>query len=353
MRAALELARRAPGPPYPNPWVGCVLVKGGRVVGRGWHRGPGTDHAEVDAIRSAGSRARGAIAYVNLEPCCHYGRTPPCTSALIRAGVAEVVYAIRDPNPAVSGRGARLLRRAGIRVTGGVCAREARALNEVYLKYRTTGLPFVSLKVAASLDGKTATRTGRSKWITDENARSEGRRLRARHQAVLVGITTILQDDPHLGPRIRGAPENWRVVLDSSLRTPSGSQVVRSGKCIVACSAAASRRKEAILARRGVQVWRFAGRRIPLRPLLRKLAAQGIISVLVEGGSAVRGSFLDAKLVDRVHWFVAPSIIGAQGALSSIGGVGADQPSDAVRLRHVVLQAVGDGWTLTGDVAYP
>ncbi len=203
MGEALKLARRPTRPPYPNPWVGCVLVKGNRVVGRGWHKGPGTMHAEADALAKAGERARGATVFVTLEPCCHQGRTPPCTDALIRAGVGRVIYASRDPNPLVAGKGEQALRRHGIEVTLGVCAAEARKVNEVYLKYRASGLPFVSIKVAASLDGKIATRTGRSKWITDPSARRRGRRIRSGHQAVLVGIGTVIKDDPHLGPRNR------------------------------------------------------------------------------------------------------------------------------------------------------
>jgi diaminohydroxyphosphoribosylaminopyrimidine deaminase/5-amino-6-(5-phosphoribosylamino)uracil reductase len=353
MRLALGLARRPARPPYPNPWVGCVIVAGGRIVGRGWHRGPGTPHAEAAALDAAGARARGATAYVTLEPCCHFGRTPPCTGALVRAGVRRVVYAIRDPNPLVSGKGERTLRRHGIEVVRGVCAREARALNEVYLRYRSSGLPFVSLKAAASLDGKTATRTGRSKWITGAAARRRGRRIRAAHQAVLVGVGTVLADDPHLGPRIRGAAKPWRIVLDSRLRTPPESRVVRSARCIIACASGASRRSQAGLESRGARVWRFPGARVPLRRLLARLAGSGIISVLVEGGSEVLGSFIDAGLADRAYWFVAPTIIGSGKALSAVGGKGAASPSRAPRLRNARIEAVGDGWLVVGDLAPP
>jgi len=350
MRLALELARRPTRPPYPNPWVGCVIVKQGRIVGRGWHNGPGTRHAEVVALAQAGPRARGAVVYVTLEPCCHYGRTPPCTDALIRAGVSEVVFALRDPNPQVAGRGARLLRAQGIKVTSGPCAAEARALNEVYLKFRDTGLPFVSIKVAASLDGKTATRAGHSQWITDPAARQRGRQLRAGHQAVLVGITTVLKDDPHLGPRIRGAPDPWRIVLDSSLRTPPRSQVVRTGRCIIACARAASPQRQSRLEKQGVQVWRFPGRQVPLRRLLTQLANHGIISVLVEGGSEVLGSFFDNGLVDRAYWFLSPRILGSQSARSAIGGEGVARPAQATQLQQPKIAPVGRGWLLTGAV---
>jgi len=351
MREALGLAKRLRHTPHPNPWVGCVIVRRGRIVGRGWHRGPGTRHAEIVALDEAGPRARGATVYVTLEPCCHFGRTPPCTDALIRAKVGEVVYAMRDPNPVVAGRGARLLRQSGIKVRQGLGRAEARALNEAYLKHRATGLPFVAVKVAASLDGKTATRTGQSKWITDDAARKRGRQLRADHQAILTGVATILADDPHLGARMHGVPENWRIVLDSRLRTPLASKAVRSGRCILACTAAASRRRQTQLEKQGAQVWRFAGKRVPLRPLLRRLAREGIISVLVEGGSQVRGSIFDARLVDRVFWFIAPTILGSQQALSAVGGRGAGLLAEAPRLNRAKIERVGSGWFLTGGVS--
>jgi len=351
MNKALILARRPRVPPYPNPWVGCVIAKAGRIVGRGWHRGPGTDHAEVAALHQAGSRARGATLYVTLEPCCHHGRTPPCTDAIIAAGIRKVVYAIRDPNPAAAGRGARILRSHGITVKSGVAASEAKALNEVYLKFHATGLPFVSLKAGASLDGKTTTRTAESKWITGPEARRRGLEVRAQHQAVLAGINTILKDDPHLGPRLPGVPETWRMVLDSRLRISLNCQVVRSGKCIVACTSQASARKRAALERLGVQVWTFPGARVPLKRFLKRLADNGIISVMVEGGSEVLGSFLDANLADRIYWFISPMIIGAQAARSAVGGKGAARLAQALRLRDPHVESAGDGWLVTGGLS--
>jgi diaminohydroxyphosphoribosylaminopyrimidine deaminase/5-amino-6-(5-phosphoribosylamino)uracil reductase len=351
MREALELARRPRVPPYPNPWVGCVIVKKARIVGRGFHRGPDTDHAEVAAIREAGARARGATLYATLEPCCHHGRTPPCTDAILAAGIREVVFAIRDPNPAVAGRGARILRSHGIAVESGACAKEAAALNEVYLKFRTTGLPFVSLKAGASLDGKTTTRLGESKWITGEEARHRGLEIRSQHQAVLAGINTILKDDPHLGPRLPDVPETWRVVLDSRLRIPLDSQVARSGKCIVGCTSQASTRKRAALERRGVHVWSFPGVRVPLQRFLKRLAENGIVSVMVEGGSEILGSFLDAELADRMYWFISPMIIGAQAARSAVGGHGTARLAQAWRLRDPRVESAGDGWLVTGGLS--
>ena len=350
MRMALRLARQCPGLPYPNPWVGCVIVRDGRVVGKGFHHGAGTSHAEVEAIEDAGPRARGATLYVTLEPCCHYGRTPPCTEAILKAGIREVYYAMKDPNPLVSGEGRRLLSPRGLRVRGGICSYEAAALNEMYVKFQTTGMPFVTVKVATSLDGKIATRTGESKWITDEAARRRARLLRGEHQAVLVGINTVLSDDPHLGPRAPGAAEPWRVVLDSRLRIPLNSRIVTSGRCIVACTNTASAAKKARLERAGVRVFLFPGKRIPLRPLLGRLAKEEIISLLVEGGGEVLGSFFDLHLVDRVCWFVAPIIMGSTKSRVAVAGIGAARLNQVARLQDATIEKVGNSWLFQGNV---
>lgn len=351
MDEALRLARRYGVLPYPNPWVGCVVVRRGRIVGRGSHRGQGSDHAEIEALREAGARALGGALYVTLEPCCHYGRTPPCTDAILKAGVREVYYALTDPNPLVAGRSARLLRARGLVVQRGCLGREAAVLNEVYLKYRGAGLPFVTAKAAASLDGKIATRAGESKWITDFAARRRARELRAEHQAVLVGIKTVLADDPGLGTRKPGATEPWRIVLDSRLRIPLGSKVVQSGKCIVACTVKASERKRNHLERRGVRVWTYRGRRVPLEPLLEMLAENGIISVLVEGGGEVLGSFFDEGLIDRVCWFVAPLVLGSAQSKPAVLGNGVARLADAWRLRRPRLESIGGGWMVGGSLS--
>lgn len=351
MLQALRLARRSSTLPYPNPWVGCVIVRDGRMVGRGWHRGSGTDHAEVAALRQAGRRAKGASLYVTLEPCCHYGNTPPCTDAILKAGIRRVYYAHRDPSPLVAGRGARILKAHGLGVKRGLCAPQAAELNEVYLKYRATDLPFVTVKIATTLDGKIATRTGHSKWITDAQARRRGRQLRVEHQAVLVGINTVLADDPHLGARLRGRLDPWRIVLDSRLRLPPASRVVRSGKCIVACAEGAPARRQYQLERRGVKVWKFKGRRVPLKGLLRRLVNSGILSVLVEGGSEVLGGFFDAGLVDRVCWFLAPVIVGSHQSRAAVAGKGAARLTDAWRLRHSSVERVGNAWLLQGNAS--
>ena len=353
MSMALRLARQCPAVPYPNPWVGGVIVRGGQVVGKGFHRGAGTPHAEVAALLDAGPQTRGADLYVTLEPCCHHGRTPPCTDAILKAGIRSVFYAIRDPNPRVAGKGAALLRRRGLIVSGGCCSTEAAAMNEMYLKFQTTGLPFVTAKVATSLDGKIATRTGQSKWITDEEARRRARLLRAQHQAVLVGINTVLSDDPHLGPREPGAQEPWRIVLDSRLRIPLDSQVVNSGKCIVACTASTNAAKKARLENAGVKVMSFKGRQVPLRRLLKRLAKDEIISLMVEGGGEVLGSFFDHRLVDRVCWFLSPIILGSVQSRGAVAGLGAARLDHACWLRDAKVEKAGNSWLIEGRTPFP
>jgi diaminohydroxyphosphoribosylaminopyrimidine deaminase / 5-amino-6-(5-phosphoribosylamino)uracil reductase len=352
MQEALRLAQNSRALPYPNPWVGCVVVRKGKIVGRGFHRGPGTPHAEVMALKQAGRRAKGAALYVTLEPCCHYGKTPPCTDAILKAGIGKVIYAQRDPNPLVAGRSARILKTRGVVVQSGVCLREASKLNEVYMKYRASGLPFVTVKVATTLDGKIATRTGESKWITDERARRRGRELRAEHQAVLVGVNTILADDPHLGARLRGRSEPWRIVLDSRLRISAASQVIRSRKCIVACTERASNKNALKLSRRGTRVWKFKGRRVPLKALLARLAEFGILSVLVEGGSEVLGSFFDAGLVDRACWFLAPVIVGSTRSRVAVAGIGVARLAAAWRLLALTIERAGDSWLIQGNLSH-
>lgn len=346
MRLALSEALQTRTLPYPNPWVGCVIVCWNAIVGRGCHRGAGTPHAEVEALAQAGARARGATLYVTLEPCRHFGRTPPCTDAILKAGVRRVVYSIRDPNPEVSGRGAVILRRSGVEVSHGILAKEGAALNEVYLKFRSTGLPFVTAKIAASLDGKIATRAGESQWITDAQARRKARELRSRHQAVLVGVNTVLADDPHLGPRLRGVGNPWRVVMDSRLRTPPGSQVVRSGRCIIAAGQLAGLRERKALEKAGVTIWQFPGRRPALEALLKKLASTGILSVMVEGGAEVLGSFFDRDLIDRLFWFYAPLVIGSEKSKAAVAGRGVARLAQARVFATPTAEQIGHCWML-------
>ncbi len=352
MREALDLARSGNSLPYPNPWVGAVVVRKGKIVGCGLHRGPGENHAEVEALNQAGESARGATLYVTLEPCCHYGRTPPCADAILRAGIRDVFYSLDDPNPEVFGRGGRILRAGGVRTHRGLLEREASAANEVYLKFRATGLPFVTAKVAATLDGKIATRSGESKWITGPQARARAREIRAEHQAVVVGINTILADNPHLGSRMPGRPDPWRVVLDSKLRIPATSKVIRSGRCIVACTARASQAKRRNLERMGAAVWSFSeSGKVPLGSLARRLAEHGIISLLVEGGGESLGSFFDGRLVDRVHWFLSPMIVGSAESPAAVGGEGVTLLRNAWKLRDPKIGLTGDALIISGGIS--
>jgi diaminohydroxyphosphoribosylaminopyrimidine deaminase/5-amino-6-(5-phosphoribosylamino)uracil reductase len=313
MRRALELAARGLYTTDPNPRVGCVLVRADRVVGEGWHERAGEAHAEVNALRAAGNAAAGATAYVTLEPCAHTGRTPPCTQALIGARVGRVVYAIGDPNP-LSGTGATVLRAAGIDVQGDVLAPEARALNPGFFKRMQTGLPWVRVKLAASLDGRTALASGVSRWVTASAARQDAQRFRARSSVVLSGSGTVLADDPALNVRIDGATRQpLRVLLDSELRVPPTARIFdREGPALVfTASTDAARRGE--LERRGVvveSVARSAGGGLALETVLRRLAEREANEVWVEAGARLAGALLDAGLVDELIVYLAPSLLG-------------------------------------------
>ena len=348
MRRALRLAalgRHA----SPNPMVGCVLVDDvGRIVGEGWHPQPGQPHAEVFALRDAGDAARGATAFVTLEPCSHHGRTPPCADALLAAGVKRVVAAMTDPDPRVGGRGLERLRAGGVEVAVGVGEAEARALNAAYLKHRTTGLPWVVLKTAMTLDGKIATETGDSQWITSPVARrAVHRQLRDRADAILTGVGTVLADDPALTTRLgrRKGRSPWRVIVDSRLRTPPGAQVVRQaaedGKTILATTALADLTRRDLLTERGCQVIVCesddAGR-VSLPDLMRRLGTRGdMIGVLVESGGTLAAGLLSANLVDRWVCFVAPKVVGGRAAPGPVGDLGIALMRDAraVSFRQV------------------
>jgi diaminohydroxyphosphoribosylaminopyrimidine deaminase/5-amino-6-(5-phosphoribosylamino)uracil reductase len=320
MRAALALARRGLGNTWPNPAVGCVLVRDGQVVGRGWTQPGGRPHAETEAIRRAGPAARGATAYVTLEPCSHWGRTPPCCDALTQAGVARVVCAMRDPDSRVDGRGFVRLREAGIAVEEGLCEPEAQAVNAGFVKRIRQGLPLVTLKLATTLDGRIATGTGESRWITGPAARAAAHRLRALHDAVLVGSGTVLADDPALTTRAPGVKPvaDLRVVADARLRTPPGAQLVRTAREVPTWLITAPGHPPLALApfqEAGVEVLKVprAEGGLDLRELLRALARRGVTRVLAEGGAGIAAALLRDRLVDRLAWFHAPSVMGGDG----------------------------------------
>lgn len=351
MRTALELARAAGGRLSPNPRVGAVLVRGGEVVGRGWHRGPGTPHAEIEALREAGERARGATLYVTLEPCRHFGRTPPCTAALIAAGVSRVVAAIEDPNPAEQGKGIADLRAAGVETVVGAEAEAAEQLNLPYFTWRRTGRPLVTAKWAAALCGHAAARTGESLYITGPEARSAVHSLRASHDAVLVGIGTVLADDPQLTVRDAPGEHPLRVVLDRTLRTPPDARLLRApGDTLIFAAADAPEGRRADLVKRAELAFLPAAQELPLSDVLSELGRRGILSVLVEGGPTVLGRMFDDGLVDRVAAFFAPLVLGGAQAPGAVGGIGAARPTEGVRLKDVLWRQLGQDIYCSGTV---
>jgi diaminohydroxyphosphoribosylaminopyrimidine deaminase/5-amino-6-(5-phosphoribosylamino)uracil reductase len=355
MRRALALASRALGRTSPNPMVGAVVVRGGRIVGEGYHRRAGDPHAEVMALRHAGSRARGATLYVTLEPCCHVDkRTPPCVEAIEASGVRAVVMATGDPNPKVAGRGIARLRAQGIDVRVGVLQDRAIRLNEAYAHWITTGLPFVTLKIASTLDGKIATASGESRWITGPRARDEVHRLRARVDAVLVGLGTVKTDDPELtarGGRNRRSPH--RVILDERLAVPLTAKALRpregSTTIVVATRGAAVLRRRRLEAA-GVRVVIARSRDgvVDLRDLMRRLGTMAVTSLLIEGGSEVNASALRAGIVTKVMIMLAPKVLGGRDAVGSVGGRSPRRLGEAVALRDLVVRRVEDDVIVEG-----
>ena len=343
MQRALELAGQAKGRTSPNPLVGAVIVKDGKVIGEGYHQKAGTPHAEVHALNAAGKNAKGATLYTTLEPCCHYGRTPPCTAALIRAGIADVYIAGIDPNPSVAGKGIRQLENAGIHVYVGVCKQEAEKLNEVHTKYIQTGLPFVILKVAMSLDGKIATATGESQWITSEASRQRGHEVRDEVDAILVGRGTIARDNPALTTRLQGNRQGQdaiRIVMDSHARIPTDVRIFNtksSAGVIVAVTPAAPSENVKALEKSGAEVIIVpeADDKVCFKSLMEILGKREITSILIEGGGEINASAIAAGVVDKVMCFVAPIIIGGQNAPGPIGGAGVASLTDVPRLQEV------------------
>ncbi|KKW19420.1 MAG: 5-amino-6-(5-phosphoribosylamino)uracil reductase [Parcubacteria group bacterium GW2011_GWA2_51_10] len=347
MKEALRLAQKGAGWTNPNPMVGAIIVRRGRIIARGYHRAAGKPHAEIDALRGARGGAKGATMYVNLEPCAHFGRTPPCADAIIKAGIRRVVIATRDQN-AIARGGLQKLRSAGVDISVGTLGEEARELNEQFFTFHEKSRPFIALKFAASLDGKLATRTGDSKWITNKEARAYARHLRGLHQAVVIGIETILADDPHLGARAQELPDPLRIILDSRLRIPLKARVLRDSHVIIATTKSAPMKKKNALERRGIHVFTFAGSRISPPRLLSTLRRMNIVSVLVEGGGEVLGSFVDAGLADKVYAFFAPILIGGRSA-ASVAGRGAANIADALRLKKVSTHHFGDNVLIAGS----
>ena len=358
MAQAIEIGHQ--GDPSPNPHVGALIVKDGQVIATGFHVSAGERHAEIAALEQAGERARGATLYVTLEPCNHFGKTPPCTDAIIKAGIARVVAGCPDPNPNVPGGGVAKLRGAGIEVFTGVLSNPCKALIRPWRKYITQGTAYLTLKLATSLDGRIATKTGASKWITSPDSRARGHRLRATHDAVLVGVSTIVADDPQLTVR-EGPPARnpIRVIVDSGLRIPLSSTVVTTAAevptCVVTTPTSSVKAEEA-LAERGVNVVRVAANtqgRCDMKAALRALAQREVVSVLCEGGAELAGSLLADQLAEELHFFIAPVLLGPRGRPCAVDWAGPDDVSAAPRLHRPKWDLSGTDAYLTGRIRYP
>lgn len=361
MAKAIEIAKK--GDPAPNPHVGCVVVQengdGYEIVGQAHHEEVGHDHAEVAALRAAGDKARGATVYVTLEPCNHEGRTPPCVAALVAAGVKRVVIGCRDPNPNVQGGGTARLREAGIDVTVDVKSLEARRLIEPWTRFITTGSSYLTLKLALSLDGRIATKTGESKWITSTESRAFGHQLRARHDAVMVGINTVIADDPRLTVRAGSGRNPVRVIVDSKLRTPLDRNIVKTAgdvsTCVLTTEQADAERRKA-LEDRGLNIITLpstAEGRCDMKAALVELAKREVVSVLCEGGAELAGSLLADQLVRRLHAFVAPILLGPRGRAGAVDWAGPESLSTAPRIEEPTWALHGNDAHVTGALIYP
>lgn len=345
MRRAIELAKKAEGFTNPNPMVGAVIVKDGRIIGQGYHERCGELHAERNAIASLTESAEGATIYVTLEPCCHYGKTPPCTEAIIENKIARVVIGSRDPNPLVSGKGARILREHGVAVEEDFLREECDAINPVFFHYITSKMPYITSKYAMTADGKIATKTGASKWITGEEARLEVQRMRHRNMAIMVGIGTVLADDPMLNVRVEGLKSPIRVICDSKLRIPMDSQIVKTAKeyrTIVAC-VTEDKQKISELEAAGVQVELIQADNghVDVNALMIRLGELGIDSVFVEGGGILNDSLYRKGLVNRMEVFVAPKVFGGAAAKSPVEGTGVETVEEAQHFKLIEVKKIG------------
>ena len=360
MKRAIELAKQGTGWTAPNPLVGAVVVKNGRVIGEGYHRKYGELHAERNALAACTEDPAGATLYVTLEPCCHYGKTPPCTEIIIEKKIAKVVIGSRDPNPKVAGKGARILREHGIEVVEDYMREACDALNPVFFHYITTKTPYVVLKFAMTLDGKIATRTGASKWITGEAARNHVHQLRGRYAGILAGIGTVLADDPMLNCRIDGAHQPLRIILDSHLRIPMGSRLVRSAKeypLLIVCTESIRDREEGAsriqkLEEAGAKVWTLPEKNghPDLNVLMQRLGEEKIDSVLIEGGGTVNEAALKAHIVHHVYAYIAPKIFGGEDAKTPVEGSGIRLPQECANLRLAKITVLLNDMLLEYDV---
>ena len=351
MRRALILARKGIGKTGPNPAVGCVIVRDGAIVGEGWHKRAGTPHAEVHALAGAGDAARDADVYVTLEPCAHFGRTPPCAEALVAAGVGRVYAGMVDPNPRVAGRGLDILRAAGISVVAGILEDACREVNEPFIKHVTTGLPFVVLKSALTMDGKSATSCGDARWITNERSRRFVHKLRSQVDAIMVGAGTVIADDPELTCRIPGGKDPLRVVVDSRLRVPLHARLfhLKSGAKTLVAAVSGDAAKIAGLRDLGADllICREKDGRVDLHDLMARLGAMGVQSLLLEGGSTLAGEALRLGLIDKALLFYAPKLVGGDGP-GLFAGSGVERMEDAIMLKNVTLTRIGEDILIQG-----
>lgn len=355
MRLAMQLAGNAIGRTSPNPLVGAVIVKDNRVVGCGWHRKAGTPHAEVHALNQAGELAQGADVYVTLEPCAHYGKTPPCAKALVEAKVKNVYGGLLDVNPKVAGKGFKILEDAGIHVEYGFLQDELRKQNEVFFKWIEHKKPFVVLKAAMTLDGKIATATGQSKWITNETSRAYGYKLRDIYDGIMVGINTVIEDNPMLTARVDGGKNPIRIVVDSSLKIDINANIVqdKSAKTIIATTDKADKDKILKLQAQDVDVIvvdKDENDKVDIEKLLDILGQKNICSILVEGGATLSGSFVAKKLVDKVYFFIAPKIIGGKEAKTPVAGTGILNLQEALALKDIQIEKLEEDILIIGRV---
>lgn len=355
MRLAMQLAGNAIGRTSPNPLVGAVIVKDNRVVGCGWHRKAGTPHAEVHALNQAGELAQGADVYVTLEPCAHYGKTPPCAKALVEAKVKNVYGGLLDVNPKVAGKGFKILEDAGIHVEYGFLQDELRKQNEVFFKWIEHKKPFIVLKAAMTLDGKIATATGQSKWITNETSRAYGYKLRDIYDGIMVGINTVIEDNPMLTARVDGGKNPIRIVVDSSLKIDINANVVqdKSAKTIIATTDKADKDKILKLQAQDVDVIvvdKDENDKVDIEKLLDILGQKNICSILVEGGATLSGSFVAKKLVDKVYFFIAPKIVGGKEAKTPVAGTGILNLQEALSLKDIQIEKLKEDILIIGRV---
>jgi len=357
MKRALKLAEKGTGYTNPNPLVGAVIVKNGKIIGEGYHKLYGSDHAEVNAFKNATEDVRGADMYVTLEPCSHYGKTPPCANALVEKGIKRVFIGLFDPNPKVSGKGIKILRDNGIEVVTGILEEEGRKLNEIFLKYITTGLPFCIMKTAMTLDGKIATSTGDSKWITGELSRKHVHKIRHQVAGIMVGIGTVMADDPMLTTRLENleSKDPVRIIVDSTARIPLEARVLNldsKAATIIAATEKAGKDKIKALEEKGAQVIitpvKDGG--VDLNYLMKKLGEQKIDSVLLEGGSSLNFSALKYGIVDKVNAFIAPKIVGGDKAKTPVGGEGLKYMEDAILLKDIKLHKFGEDIMIEGYI---